>query len=128
MPEINNKKNKTIRNITPPQTGVMQDVILRIKLILRLMGDSRVSFWLKLLPIGSLIYLISPVDFVPGALLPLVGALDDAAIVWAGFYMFIELCPPHIVQEHMDALNSVISGVATDVDDDVVDGEVEDVE
>ena len=38
--------------------GFIQNLILRGRLILRLMGDSRVSFLLKLLPIGALIYLL----------------------------------------------------------------------
>ncbi len=128
MPEEKPKRN--IRNIAPPPTGIFQDIAQRIKLILRLMGDPRVSFWLKLLPLGSLIYLVSPIDFVPGLLAPFVGALDDVAIVWAGLYMFIEMCPPQIVQEHLNALRTVISGVSRDVDEDsdIIDGETQDVD
>jgi len=116
-----NKKKKVIRNIESTQPGAIRDFVQRLKLILRLMGDSRVNFFLKLIPIGSLVYLISPIDLAPGMVFPVVGALDDAAILWAGFYMFVEMCPPHIVQEHMEALsNAYIPGQATDVDDDEV--------
>ena len=123
-----NKKKKIIRNIEPVQPGAIQDFVQRLKLILRLMGDSRVSFLLKLIPIGSLIYLFSPVDLAPGVVFPIVGALDDAAILWAGFYMFVEMCPPHIVQEHMDDLKTTIPGNFSDVDDDIVDAESVDVD
>ncbi len=126
MPE--EKFKKSLRGLNPPQTGVIQDVVQRVKLILRLMGDSRVSFWLKLIPIASIIYLFSPVDLAPGVVLPLVGALDDAAILWAGFYLFVELCPPDVVQEHSKALTGIIPGTARDVDDDVIDGESRDVD
>ena len=126
MPE--EKFKKSIRGLNPPQTGVIQDVVQRVKLILRLMGDSRVSFWLKLIPIASIIYLFSPVDLAPGVVLPLVGALDDAAILWAGFYLFVELCPPDVVQEHSKALNTVIPGKARDVDEEIIDGESRDVD
>jgi uncharacterized membrane protein YkvA (DUF1232 family) len=124
------KPKRSLRNIAPPPTGVIQDITQRIKLILRLLGDSRVSFWLKLLPLGSLAYLISPVDFLPGLLAPFFGALDDVAIVWAGLYMFIEMCPPQLVQEHLKAIRAVIPGVAEEVDPDeeVIDGESRDVD
>ncbi|MFZ5921113.1 MAG: YkvA family protein [Chloroflexota bacterium] len=122
------KPKRSIRNLNPPQTGVIQDVVQRVKLILRLMSDSRVSFWLKLIPIASIIYLFSPVDLAPGVVLPVVGALDDAAILWAGFYLFVELCPPDVVQEHSKALNTVIPGKARDVDEEIIDGESRDVD
>lgn len=84
--------------------GMFNDLLLRIKLILRLMGDRRVSPILKLLPIASLIYLIVPTDLLP--LLP----FDDAAVILLANYLFIELAPPEIVQEHMALMNNVIPG------------------
>lgn len=78
--------------------GVFQGLSRQIKLILRLMGDKRVSPVLKLMPIGALVYMIWPIDLMPGI------PVDDAAVVWLGSYLFIELCPPEVVQEHMDAL------------------------
>ncbi len=71
MPEKSNRK------ITIPENGgFLQDLTLRIKLILRLMGDSRVSPVLKLLPIGSLAYLVIP-DIA-------IGPIDDAACYLVG--------------------------------------------
>jgi len=114
------KKN---RKIMIPQGGVLRDFILRLKLIGRLMGDSRISFFLKLLPIASLAYLISPVDLVPGVVLPVIGVLDDAAVLWIGSTLFVELCSPVIVKEHMDELQSNL-----DEADDVIDAESTDVD
>ncbi len=82
----------------PQKTGFFQDLTLRIRLILRLIGDGRVNPLLKLLPIGSLVYLVVP-DIVPGP-------IDDAAIIWLATYLFVELCPPNVVQEHLEALNA----------------------
>ncbi len=91
--------DKTNRKIVLPQNrGFFQDLTLRIKLILRLLGDGRVNPLLKLLPIGSLIYLVVP-DIVPGP-------IDDAAVIWLATYLFVELCPPNVVQEHLEALNA----------------------
>ncbi len=90
---------KSNRKITFPQSGgFFNGLTLRIKLILRLMGDSRVSPLLKILPIGSLIYFILP-DIAPGP-------IDDAAIIWLATYLFVELCPPAVVDEQLQALNA----------------------
>jgi len=107
-----------------PSNGVFKEFVTRLKLVLRLMGDGRVSFLLKLLPIGALAYLISPVDLAPGLALPIIGALDDAAVVSLGAYLFVELCPPGVVKEHLRALTS---GEESPASSDVVDAEVRDV-
>src|SRR5574338_166387 len=106
------------RRITVPTSGsALRDLVNRLKLIVRLMGDNRVSPFLKLLPIASLIYLISPVDLVMG--IPGVSALDDMALISLGAYLFIEFCPPDVVQEHMKQLVGTTAGE----DVEVVDGE-----
>lgn len=88
----------------PPQGSGLRDIVLRIKLILRLMADRRVNFFLKLIPVAALAYFISPVDLAPGVALPIIGALDDAAVLWLGSYLFVEFCPPNVVQEHLRTL------------------------
>jgi uncharacterized membrane protein YkvA (DUF1232 family) len=103
--------------------GVMRDLVLRLKLILRLMGDSRVNPFIKLMPLASLAYLIWPIDLI--SVVPGVSALDDLAIVSLGAYMFIEFCPPDVVEEHMQQLTSnmdIVSG------DDVIDAETVDMD
>lgn len=91
----------------PPQGGMIRDFILRVKLIVRLVRDRRISFWLKIIPVAGLIYLISPIDLIPDIALPVIGELDDAAVLWLTNYLFIELCPPEIVQEHVRTLTGV---------------------
>lgn len=97
--------------------GVFEQISLRARLILRLMMDRRVNFWLKLLPVGSLIYLVNPID-IPGP-------IDDLAVVSIGLYLFVDLCPPAIVQEHMQNMRRVINSAAYDppADSEVVDAE-----
>lgn len=89
---------KNSRTIAPYRGGVFFDLMKRLKLILRLIRDRRVSFLYKMLPIGSFIYLIVYPDLAPGP-------IDDAAIIWLGMYAFVELCPPEVVEEHMATLN-----------------------
>ena len=102
----------------PPQGGVIKALVARLKLIVRLMGDRRVSIWLKLIPIGALIYLISPIDAIMG--IPGVDALDDTAVLWLGSYLFIEFCPPEVVSEHIKALSA---NTRAEDQDDVVDAD-----
>ena len=112
--------DKKAKNITVPQGGVLRNIVVQMKLVLKLLGDRRVSFWTKLIPFGTLIYLVSPVDIIMG--IPGVAALDDAAIIWFGTNLFVELCPPDVVQEHKAALQSNLGDV-----DDVIDAESTDV-
>ncbi len=104
----------------PPQGGIIRDFVLRVKLIVRLIGDKRVNPWLKIIPVAGLVYLISPLDIIPDIMLPVIGELDDAAVLWLTNYLFIELCPPEIVQEHVKALNANTSRAE---DDDIVEAE-----
>jgi uncharacterized membrane protein YkvA (DUF1232 family) len=100
--------------INSQNTGFFQDLIQRVKLIGRLMGDKRVNFFLKILPVASVVYLVSPIDLVPGLALPIIGALDDAAILWLGTTLFVSLCPEEIVEEHRSALNRVVDSTWKD--------------
>ena len=95
-------------------TGVFQDLLRQVKLVYKLMGDKRISFFLKLLPIASIVYLVSPVDLAPGLALPVIGALDDAAVLWLGTTLFLTLCPEEIVQEHKEAMDKVVNATWRD--------------
>lgn len=86
------------RSITTP--GFFQGISNRVRLIVRLMADKRISPLLKLLPIGSVVYLFVPTDLMP--IIP----VDDAAVLWLGSYLFVELCPQDIVQEHWDQIQA----------------------
>lgn len=106
------------KKIVVPQGGMMKDFVRRLKLITRLMGDGRVNFFIKFLPLASLAYLFWPIDAIA---LPIIGALDDAAILWIGSTLFVELCPTDVVNEHMQDLavsegGEVVDAEATDID------------
>ena len=107
------------RTIISSQGGFFSGVSDHIKLVIRLMGDKRVSPFLKLIPIGTVAYL-----FIPDLI---IGPLDDAAIIGLGIYIFVELCPPEIVEEHRAALARTIPGQWHDPqqtgDDEIVDAE-----
>jgi hypothetical protein len=118
---MSEKPNRKI--ILSKNGGFFQDLTLRLKLILRLLGDGRVNPLLKLLPIGSLVYLVVP-DIAPGP-------IDDAAVIWLATYLFVELCPPNVVQEHLEGLNATRKVMDSyqetsqeDIHGEVIDGEI----
>lgn len=85
------------------QRGTPTGLGSQVKLLLRLLRDPRVSPLLKVLPIGAVLYLISPLD----AAIPVI---DDAVVIGLGMYSFVELCPPDVVAEHRAALAAEASG------------------
>ena len=118
-------EKKTSDIIVTQQGGVVRNLVNQLKLIFRLMGDKRVSFLAKLVPMGAFAYLVMPADIAPNVVLPVIGMVDDAAILWLGTYIFTELCPPEVVEEHMKALAGNMN--PKDVNDGVVDGETTEV-
>jgi uncharacterized membrane protein YkvA (DUF1232 family) len=118
-------EKKTSDIMVTQQGGVVRNVINQLKLIFRLMGDKRVSALAKLIPIGAFAYLLFPADLAPNIALPVIGVLDDAAILWLGSYVFTELCPPEVVAEHTKALSGNMN--SSETQDDVVDAETTDV-
>jgi len=90
--------------------GVIDGFTTYVKLVARLLTDRRVNLLLKLLPIGSLLYLFIP-DIVPGP-------IDDALLMWLGTTLFVELCPEDVVKEHREALTSVVEGEWREVEDE----------
>ena len=76
-----------------------------LKLFSRLIKDPRVSLNAKLLLAGSLVYVIVPTDILPDFLIG-VGQMDDLAVILAGSKLFLQLCPPEVVQEHLRAISA----------------------
>lgn len=115
--------NPRQRKVIKPERGFVGDLFYYIKLIVRLMADERVNPLLKLIPLGSLIYLLFPLD-VPGP-------IDDAAVMGVSFYLFVELCPPEVVEEHRRLIDSTVDGSFASKpapsgkpdDSEVIDGE-----
>ncbi len=100
-----------------PGSGFFQEIVLRVKLVLHLMGDQRVNFFLKLIPIAGLAYF-----FIPDLG---IGPIDDIAILWLVSYLFIKFCPDEVVDEHFQRLKKShpISRPKLDDDEQVIEGE-----
>jgi len=95
----------------PEQSGSpvawIADIVRQGRLAWRLFWDSRVPFWTKLIPPAVLVYLFSPLDFIPDTL-PVITQLDDLAIFLIGMKLFIELAPTEIVRQHLAELGARI--------------------
>lgn len=111
--------------IVNQQGGVVRNLVNQFKLILRLLADRRVNLFAKLIPLGAFAYLLMPADLAPAVVLPVIGVVDDAAVIWLSSYIFTEFCPPEVVEEHMKNLAGNMK--PNDVDENVVEGEATEV-
>jgi len=74
------------------------------RLCWRLWRDERVPKSLKGMIVASIIYVLSPIDLVPGFLVPVLGQLDDATLLTLAAYLFLRWGPPEVVAEHMASI------------------------
>ena len=76
-----------------PKAGVLTEILRNAQLAWHLLTDRRVSLLPKLIIPGLMLgYLIFPVDLLPD-FVPVLGQLDDLAILALGIKLFIELSP-----------------------------------
>ena len=98
--------------------GFISDVILKIRLVMKLLQDERIDIWLKAIPVFCLIYLIVPIDL-------LIGPIDDAVVLYFGMDTFINLCPQEIVNGYILELKGQGGSAPPE---DIIDGEFKDKE
>jgi uncharacterized membrane protein YkvA (DUF1232 family) len=110
-------KNPKKTNLSTGE-NLFQNIAEHLKLVWRLWVDPRINAFLKLLPLGTVIYMVSPLDMV----IPIV---DDVGVLWFFTYLFIELCPEDIVEEHRREIRSTIEGTVVqdypDIDEDSIE-------
>lgn len=107
---------------TDRQLGMMTNIINQLRLVWLLMNDSRVSMWAKSVVPLSLLYTISPVDFIPDVILG-VGQLDDLGVILLGLALFVKLSPQPVVEFYRRQIeygSSEEESLAID-DDDAID-------
>ncbi len=82
------------------KTNLWTEAWHTLRLAWRLFRDPRVSLPLKFLVPGlAFLYVLFPIDVAPD-LLPILGQLDDLAILILAARLLIELSPPAVVAEH----------------------------
>ena len=82
--------------------GWLKDFFGHFRLAWELLWDDRVPFVTKIIPILTLLYVISPVDLISGWAFPGIGVLDDLTIFLIGMRLFVDVCPPALVAEHQE--------------------------
>ncbi len=65
----------------------------------QLFFDRRVPVLTKLIPVGTMLYFLSPLDFVPD-ILPY-GMIDDFAILIFMLNLFVQMSPEAVISEHV---------------------------
>jgi uncharacterized membrane protein YkvA (DUF1232 family) len=82
---------------------LLRTLVAQARLAYRLIREPGVPLLVKVLPVLALVYVISPVDFIPDVF-PIVGQLDDLGIVALALELFVRFCPPAPTAFHRDAI------------------------
>jgi uncharacterized membrane protein YkvA (DUF1232 family) len=77
--------------------------VLQARLVWGLLWDRRVNLLLKLIPVAGIAYVVFPLDFIPD-FIPVLGQVDDLAIIMGSMWLFVEFAPKAIVAEHWQSL------------------------
>ena|SRR5258706_6673668 len=85
--------------------GFFHQLIEQFRLSWALLLDNRVPLALKIIPLGAVAYVISPIDLIPD-ILPILGQLDDLGILMTALTMFNNLSPADVVEEHVARLRA----------------------
>src|ERR1700733_4273023 len=88
---------------------VLLDVPRMAKLIFGLYRDPRVASWMKIGPAAAAVLIISPLDIFSD--IPLLGSIDDIALLIMLAQFFISVSPPAVVSE-LNGMGQRIPGVA----------------
>ena len=73
------------------------------RLLLELLRDPRVPLRSKALIAGAAAYVASPIDLIPD-FIPVIGRMDDAAVIVLAFDFFLESVPQALIVEKMNEL------------------------
>jgi uncharacterized membrane protein YkvA (DUF1232 family) len=107
--------------ISQDHVGALVSLVRTLRLVWRLLADPRVSLFPKLIILAAAIYVISPVDLIPDMILGL-GQLDDLGVAMLAIGVFIQLCPPALVDEHRRAIAGESGRPAKPSDDETIEG------
>ena len=85
--------------------SLIKSVWQRVRLAIRLMREPTLSWFFKAIPVAALLYVISPLDLIPDVL-PVIGEVDDLAILLLALELFVKLSPSRIVAHHQAAIDA----------------------
>jgi uncharacterized membrane protein YkvA (DUF1232 family) len=90
--------------------GILKNALLLIpnflKLFYRMLRDSRVPLAEKAMVVGTIAYVISPLDFIPD-FIPFVGQVDDLYLVALVLLRLLTRTDESVVREHWDGAGDI---------------------
>jgi uncharacterized membrane protein YkvA (DUF1232 family) len=95
--------DRFLPNVFSP--GYWRKTWRELRLVWMLLRDPRVPIYQKALPGIVLAYLLSPFDLIPG-FLPVIGQLDDFALLLLGLKAFTYIAPEDLVDQYAQQLES----------------------
>jgi uncharacterized membrane protein YkvA (DUF1232 family) len=87
----------TVNNSDHRSPGFWMNLFNSFRIAWKLLWDGRVPTSAKLVPILTVLYVLSPIDILPDVFVGL-GQLDDLAILLLGTQLFIAVSPKDIVE------------------------------
>lgn len=103
----------------PSDIGGAIDAVRKLptyaRLVWGLARDGRVPPQSKLILVGIIGYLLMPIDVIPD-FLPVLGQLDDVAVVLLGLDLFIKAAPDEVVDAHLARIAKGRDDLSKDMD------------
>ena len=79
-----------------------------VKLLYRLIKDSRVSNMDKALLAAAVVYVLNPMDLSPDVI-PLIGQIDDAYLLALSLLRLLSRADPEILDEHWSGKHNIVA-------------------
>ena len=83
--------------------SLLRTLVSHVRLAARLLREPGVPLLTKALPVLVVLYVVSPIDFVPD-FLPVLGQVDDLGVILIALEAFVRLCPAGAVDFHRAAM------------------------
>jgi uncharacterized membrane protein YkvA (DUF1232 family) len=105
------------------KTGVLTEIVRNLQLTWHLLTDRRVGLPLKLIIPGLMLgYMIFPADLLPD-FIPVLGQVDDLALLALAIKLFIDLSPKEIVREYRGEASDASAPAGPNSNGEIVDAD-----
>jgi uncharacterized membrane protein YkvA (DUF1232 family) len=92
-------------------TEILKEAVLLlpnlVKLLYRLLRDSRIPRRRRLLMTAVAAYVVSPIDIIPD-FIPVLGSVDDVLVLAFAIDYLLAAAPPEVVAEHWDGSDDAL--------------------
>lgn len=112
---VYNPDGSTVGRLTPMIREAVMALPNLVKLLFRLMKDSRVPLRAKAMVGATFLYFISPIDLIPD-FAPVIGQVDDLLLIAFAINRIVKVAGPAVVEEHRDGEQNVLELVQTIID------------